>query len=146
MRNGECRAMAVIRGDNSAPTLGGTVLFTDTPEGVRVETRLTGLPKNETGFYGFHLHEGSSCVPPDYQSAKGHYNPGSVPHPLHAGDFPVLLATDTQQAWLGFVTTRFAVCDIIGKTVVVHLKRDDYTSQPAGDAGERIGCGVVVPL
>lgn len=146
MRDADCRAMAVIRGDNGAPTLGGTVLFTDTPAGVRVEARLTGLPKNKTGFYGFHLHEGQSCVPPDYESAKGHYNPDSVPHPLHAGDFPVLLATKAGDAWLGFVTTRFGVCEIIGRTVVVHLERDDYTSQPAGDAGERIGCGVVVPL
>ena len=146
MNDGRCRALAVIKGDENTPQVGGSVLFTDTQAGVRVEARITGLPQNKTGFYGFHLHEGRSCVPPDFESANAHYDPEGVPHPLHAGDFPVLLATDTGEAWLGFVTTRFAVCDIIGRTLVVHRERDDYTSQPAGDAGNRIGCGVVQPL
>ena len=146
MNDGRCRALAVIKGDENTPQVGGSVLFTDTKAGVRVEARITGLPKNKTGFYGFHLHEGSSCMPPGFGSAKEHYNPEGAPHPLHAGDFPVLLATDAGEAWLGFVTTRFRACEIIGRTVVVHLDRDDYTTQPSGDAGARIGCGVVQPL
>jgi Cu-Zn family superoxide dismutase len=55
----------------------------------------------------------------------------------------MLLATDAMEAWLAFVTTRFTVRDIIGRSVVIHMNRDDYTSQPAGDSGQRIGCGVI---
>ncbi|MFA5675043.1 MAG: superoxide dismutase family protein [Christensenellales bacterium] len=140
---GRYRAIAVIEGEGNAPNLEGTVIFTETHFGVHVEAQVSGLPENDTGFYGFHLHEGDSCVPPDFKSAGGHYNPEGLPHPLHAGDFPMLIATDSGEAWLTFITTRFEVRDIIGKTVIVHGDRDDYTSQPAGDAGERIGCGVV---
>ncbi len=140
---GRYRAIAVIEGGANAPSLEGTVIFTETHFGVHVEAQVSGLPDNDTGFFGFHLHEGDSCIPPEYKSAGAHYNPDSLPHPLHAGDFPMLIATDTREAWLNFMTTRFEVRDIIGKTVVVHMNRDDYTSQPAGDAGERIGCGVI---
>ncbi len=140
------RARALIKGYAEAEKLYGTVLFTDRPAGVRVETTIKGLPENKTGFYGFHLHEGQSCKPPDFQSAQGHYDPKGVPHPMHSGDFPSLIATDSGEAWLAFFTTRFTVSEIIGKTVVVHMERDDFSSQPAGDAGKRIGCGVLEPF
>ncbi len=136
-------AAASIHGGGLAPMLSGIVRFFDTPDGVRVDARVRGLPKNATGFYGFHLHEAGECATPDFTSAKGHYNPGNQAHPQHAGDFPMLLATDKMEAWLAFVTTRFTVRDIIGRSVVIHMDRDDYTSQPAGDAGPRIGCGVI---
>lgn len=146
MNQTRLRAMAAVKGDSLAPQLKGTVWFADTPSGVWVEASVTGLPKNETGFYGFHVHETGSCEPPEFASAKGHYNPTGVPHPLHAGDFPMLLATDRMDAWLSFVTTRFTVSDIIGRSVIIHDGRDDYTSQPAGDSGPRIGCGVIRAL
>ncbi len=146
MEKRRCRAAAFIKGSTDVPRLTGTVTFTDTPEGVRVDAYVQGLPHNETGFYGFHLHDRGSCQLPDFQSAKGHYNPDGVPHPQHAGDFPMLLATDRGQAWLSFITTRFGVCDVIGRAVVIHAQRDDYTSQPAGDAGARIGCGIIQPV
>ncbi len=139
-------AIAIIRGDAAAPQLSGAVRFFDTPAGVRVDAHVAGLPHSETGFYGFHVHEAGNCAPPDFSSAKGHYNPSETAHPLHAGDFPMLLATDQMEAWLAFVTTRFAVRDIIGRSVVIHGGRDDYTSQPAGDSGARIGCGVIRAL
>ncbi len=138
-----CRAMAMIKGSSAVPQLTGVVWLTDTPAGVRVEAQVKGLPRSETGFYGFHLHERGSCQPPDFASAKGHYNPLDVPHPQHAGDFPMLMATGQNEAWLSFMTTRFSVCDVIGRSIVIHAQRDDYTSQPAGDAGERIGCGII---
>ena len=59
------------------------------------------------------------------------------------GDFPMLMATSANDAWLSFVTTRFSVCDVIGRSIVIHAERDDYTSQPAGDSGARIGCGII---
>lgn len=146
MEKQRCRAMAMIKGSSAAPALSGSVWMTDSPAGVRVEARITGLPPNETGFYGFHLHERGSCMMPDFASAKGHYNPNGAEHPLHAGDFPMLIATKENDAWLSFVTTRFTVCDVVGRSVVIHAGRDDYTSQPAGDSGARIGCGVIQPI
>lgn len=143
---GRDRAIAIIEGDENAASLEGTVIFTETHFGVHVEAQISGLPENDTGFFGFHLHEGDSCMPPGFESTGGHYNPDNLPHPLHAGDFPMLIATDSREAWLSFMTTRFEVRDIIGKTVVIHKNRDDYTSQPAGNSGERIGCGVVEPF
>lgn len=119
------------------------VWFSDTNEGVRVDAQILGLPPNDTGFYGFHVHETGSCSQPDFSDAGGHYNPGNTAHPLHAGDVPPLLATRSGSAWLSFITTRFTVRDIIGRSVVIHENRDDYTSQPAGDSGKRIGCGII---
>ena len=139
-------AIALVRGNTLAPELSGIVRFFDTPAGVRVDARVRGLPQNNTGFYGFHLHEAGECMPPDFASAQGHFNPSGIAHPLHAGDFPPLLATDAMEAWLAFVTTRFAIRDIIGRSVIIHMQRDDFTSQPAGDAGQRIGCGVIRTL
>ena len=139
-------AVASVHGDSLAPELSGIVRFYDTAVGVRVDAHIKGLPKNTTGFYGFHLHEMGECLPPDFASAKGHYNPSDTEHPLHAGDFPMLLATHAMEAWLAFVTTRFTVRDIIGRSVVIHMNLDDYTSQPAGDAGPRIGCGIIRAL
>lgn len=138
-----CRAMAFIKGSNAASLLSGTVWLTDSPAGTRVEACIKGLPKNETGFYAFHLHERGNCALPGFLSAKGHYNPSGLPHPRHAGDFPMLIATNAGDAWLSFVTTRFSVCDVIDRSIVIHEGRDDYTSQPSGDSGARIGCGVI---
>ncbi len=143
MEKKRCRAMALIIGASDMPRLSGTVWLTDSPAGVCVEANVRGLPPNETGFYAFHLHERSSCLPPDFTSAKGHYNPSGAPHPQHAGDFPMLMATKQGEAWLSFVTTRFTVSEVIGRAVVIHANRDDYTSQSSGDAGARIGCGVI---
>ncbi len=107
-----------------------------------MDAHITGLPENETGFYGFHIHEKGDCTG-DFEGAGGHYNPEGLRHPLHAGDFPMLLGTRSGQAWLSFITGRFTVREVLGRAVIVHDMRDDYTSQPSGDAGDRIGCGVI---
>ncbi|MGI5850261.1 MAG: superoxide dismutase family protein [Christensenellales bacterium] len=139
-------AAAVIRGDSIAPRLNGNVWFYDTPEGVRVDAQIYCLPPNETGFYGFHIHTEGNCAGTDFSAAQGHYNPENTEHPMHAGDFPMLLATDTKNAWLSFITTRFTVRDIIGRSVIIHEGRDDYATQPAGDSGRRIGCGIIYSI
>ncbi len=136
-------ATAMMRGNENAPNLRGSVRFIDTPRGTYVTARFRGLPPNETGFYGFHIHTEGCCDLPDFTCAKGHYNPGDTPHPLHAGDMPMLLATDDMEAYLSFLTSRFTVRDVIGRSVIIHAGRDDYSSQPAGDAGPRIGCGII---
>lgn len=108
-----------------------------------MDAHVSGLPPNNTGFYGFHIHETGSCARPDFSDSGGHYNPGNMEHPMHAGDFPMLLATRSGNAWLSFITSRFTVKDIVGRSVIIHGMRDDYTSQPAGDSGKRIGCGII---
>lgn len=136
-------AAAVIRGSSEASQLVGNVWFTDTAQGVRVDAQVSGLPPGASGFYGFHIHAAGDCTGNNFSNAMGHYDPGGQQHPLHAGDLPSLISTETGDAWLSFVTTRFVVKEIIGKSVIIHADRDDFTSQPAGDSGKRIGCGVI---
>ncbi len=142
--------LARIFGNTLAPNLYGLVRFYQTPRGVWVEAEAHHLPPNETGFYGFHIHEYGNCElgaeGSYYKSAGGHYNPTDQPHPRHSGDLPMLLATSTGYARLFFLTDRFTVKDIIGRSVIIHIGRDDYTSQPSGNSGARIGCGIITMI
>jgi Cu-Zn family superoxide dismutase len=140
----EClKAKADMHGNLFAPYLSGTVQFYETPVGVKVSAVICNLPPNDTGFYGFHLHQRGNCMGIDFKRAGEHYNPKDLKHPLHAGDFPMLLVTDKSDAYLSFVTTRFTINEIIGRSVIIHYDVDDYTSQPSGNAGIRIGCGII---
>ena len=139
-------AIAVILGNLYAPNLYGRVWFSDKSNGVYVCAKVYSLPKNDTGFYGFHVHTVGNCSLPGFAEAKGHYNPQNFPHPLHAGDFPMLIANSNMEAELSFITSRFIVRDIIGRAVIIHEGRDDYSSQPSGDSGKRIGCGIIHAL
>lgn len=137
------KAAAVINGNLFAPNLHGKVCFYETPIGVKVHAVICELPPNKSGFYGFHLHKKGDCTQIDFSRAEGHYNPEKKQHPMHAGDFPMLIATKDCDAYLSFVTTRFEICEIIGRSVIIHFDRDDYTTQPSGNAGIRIGCGII---
>lgn len=77
-----------------------------------------------------------------FPNTGNHYNPGNVPHPEHAGDLLPLLSNNGY-AWMSFYTGRVNVEDIIGRSVVIHSMRDDFTSQPSGNSGDKIGCGVI---
>lgn len=140
--NGRPEAMACITGEGS---LRGIVKFYRTPCGTLVVAEVAGLPTSETGFFAFHIHEGSSCTGKDFADTGGHYNPCGEAHPLHAGDLPPLLARNGR-AVLAVETDRFTPCDVIGRTVVIHSGADDFHSQPAGNAGQKIGCGVICPM
>lgn len=143
-------AAANVMGGPAYAQVRGKVLFTQRPGGVTVEAHIHGLPRTPSGFFAFHLHEGicgnAGNDPAQYfPQSGGHFNPSNVPHPLHAGDFPPLLETATGAAYLSFITTRFTVRQIIGRAVVIHLNPDDFTTQPSGNAGPKIACGVVTP-
>ena len=120
--------------------------------GVHVTGTIGGLKAN--GAHAFHIHEKGDCSAADASSAGGHFNPAGQPHGRaskpqhHAGDSDNLTANADGSATVnahfnGVVLGGGAATDIIGKAVVVHADPDDYTSQPAGNAGSRIACGVI---
>ena len=136
-------AVARVEGGASAPALYGTVTFYQKPEGVLVIARISGLPQDDpSGFFAFHIHEGSGCSGQGFSATGGHYNPASAPHPDHAGDLPPLLSCHGT-AFLAVLTDRFTVRDVIGRTVVIHGGPDDFHSQPAGNPGSKLACGVI---
>ncbi len=135
-------AIAIIRGSVAYPHLQGQVRFYQRQNCVLIEANVQGLPANETGFFGFHIHAGEACTGADFADTGSHYNPDETPHPIHAGDLPPLLSCHGG-AYLAVATGRFHVAEIIGRTVVIHDGADDFTTQPAGNAGTKIACGVI---
>lgn len=136
------QAIACIRGAADAPKLRGTVRFSAVPGGTLVTAEVTGLPENDTGFFAFHIHEGGDCGGTYFSDTGGHFNPEAQEHPRHAGDLPPLLSVGGH-AFLSVETGRFTPCEVIGRTVVIHGSADDFHTQPSGNAGKKIACGVI---
>ena len=135
-----------MQGNASQPQLAGSVKFYQTSYGgVLIEAEIFGLPginiPGSSSFYGMHIHEHGDCTRPFGQTGD-HYNPGNLPHPQHAGDLPPLLGCQGY-AYLVCYDKRFFVDDILGRSVVIHSMADDFTSQPSGNSGNKIGCGVI---
>ena len=146
LRNGKPKAVAWIRGNAENPQLSGIVKFFQTPyAGVLVEAEIFGMPNIVTqfssDFYAMHIHENGDCTLP-FDKTGNHYNPTNEPHPHHAGDMVQLMANQGS-AWLSFYDKRFTIPEIIGRSVVIHKMPDDFMTQPSGNAGEKIGCGVI---
>lgn len=140
-------AIAIVKGSAKYPNIQGEVCFFRTPEGTMVVADIKGLPekaeKCTEGIYGFHIHEGESCTgtaEDPFADAKSHLNPKKCPHPYHAGDMPPLFG-NKGHARMAFLTDRFTIDEILGRVVIVHDKPDDFTSQPSGNAGQKIACG-----
>jgi Cu-Zn family superoxide dismutase len=131
----------------------GTVALTQTDAGVRLELAFKGLPFGE---HAFHVHSVGKCEPP-FTSAGPHFNPGQKKHGLnspeghHAGDMSNIVVPED-----GGVTETIVNQDITlesdkpnsvfhdgGTAIVIHANKDDYTTDPAGNAGDRIACGVI---
>lgn len=152
--NREYDSIAYIKGGPLAPNIYGTVTFKNVRGGTEVNAEIFGLPPYRPGNdsqapigpFGFHLHENGSCEIGDYNEpfmgAGSHWNPTNQPHGNHAGDFPVLFSNNGYSQ-MRFFTNRFKVEDVIGKAVIIHQNPDDYRSQPAGNAGKRLACGVI---
>ena len=127
-----------------------TVSFAQKGEKVTVTAKLSGLTP---GGHGFHIHEKGDCSAPDGMSAGGHFNPGGKPHGApdspdhHAGDMPMLQAdasgNATLTADLSGASIGSGAGDIVGKSVIVHKDADDYKTQPTGNSGARVACGVI---
>lgn len=136
------KAAARIRGGSEYPQLHGLVRFFQRNDGLIVEAEIFGLPKTETGFFAFHIHEGDSCAGEGFPSTGSHFNPGMTTHPKHAGDLPPLLS-DHGKAYMKVYTGRFHAEEVIGKTVIIHRDPDDFHTQPSGNAGTKIACGLI---
>lgn len=132
----------MIVGGDEYHDLRGEVLFCQKRCAVIITVRIFGLPENDSGFFAFHIHEGDSCEGDHFSETGNHYNPKENPHPEHAGDLPPLLSCKGS-AYMQVKTDRFTVREIIGRTIVIHGSFDDFKTQPSGNAGEKIACGVI---
>lgn len=129
----------------------GLVTLTATPAGTLVTGEFTGLP---AGVHGFHVHAVGKCEPP-FESAGPHFNPSSTHHgvavgPGHAGDLPNLYVPETGRVHVELFAPEISiregvtsVLDADGAALVVHADRDDHKSDPSGNSGDRIACGVI---
>lgn len=142
------KAVAVLH-----PTQGnnvtGTVHFSRTPGGIEITADVMGL---SPGKHGFHIHQFGDCTAPDGTSAGGHFNPENQPHAgpdqakRHVGDLGNIEADNSGNAHYARTDSylKFSGRDsIIGRAVIVHAGEDDLRSQPSGNAGPRVACGVV---
>jgi Cu-Zn family superoxide dismutase len=143
------RARAELEG---APQSGvsGSVEVVEEPGGVRVVAHVSGV--EAMGPHGIHVHTTGACAPPDFTSAGDHLNPEGAPHacpptaPRHAGDLGNLEVVEGGDGHLELTTDLLTVApgpaSVVGRAIVLHQGSDDCTTQPSGDSGDRLACGV----
>lgn len=139
-------AVAVIKGNSVYPDINGVVKFYALPEsGILIATEVSDLPdggdEDTPAFFAFHIHESGDCGQ-NFERTGNHYNPDNVPHPQHAGDLPPLLSNDGY-VWTIIYDNFLTLPMILNRSVIIHQNPDDFTTQPSGDAGEKIACGVI---
>jgi superoxide dismutase, Cu-Zn family len=132
----------------------GEATLTQTSDGVQVEVNATGL---EPGEHGIHFHEKAVCTPPDFKSAEAHFNPSDKKHGFlnpkgpHRGDMNNIAANESgvvqEEVFSNLVTLAEGKNNSLfadgGTALVIHAKADDYKTDPAGNSGDRILCGVI---
>lgn len=134
----------------SSSAISGQASFTQVGDKVRVVVEVSGAT---AGQHGLHIHETGDCSAPDAKSAGGHFNPHKMDHgspdksPRHAGDFGNITVGDDGKGKLELTVEQLTVLpgdsSVVGKALVLHEKPDDVTTQPSGNSGARIGCGVI---
>jgi Cu-Zn family superoxide dismutase len=142
-------ASADIRGPGGSK-LTGKASFQQRENKVAVRVEVQGAPPGE---HGVHVHEKGDCSDPEFKSAGGHFNPTGVNHggpnsPVHhPGDFGNMVVKEDGTGVLELETDLLTVPEgtmsVVGKSIIVHEKPDDLTTQPTGNAGGRIGCGEI---
>ncbi|MDT0651284.1 superoxide dismutase family protein [Autumnicola edwardsiae] len=149
----ETKEITVDLEAKSGSDLSGSVTFTEENGEVRMEGTISGLSE---GTHAIHIHENADCSAEDGSSAGGHWNPTNEPHGewgdsegYHRGDIGNFQVDSNGEGNVSMSTDQWCIgCDdenmnIVGKAVIVHDGVDDYTSQPSGDAGTRVGCGEI---
>ena len=131
-------------------TVAGEVTFTEQDGAVAIVAHITGAP---AGTHGFHVHDVGDCSSADFTSAGGHFDPTGMPHggpadlERHAGDLGNVEVledgTAHHEATSSTITVAAGPNSVVGRGVILHEKADDLVSQPTGDAGGRIACGVI---
>lgn len=129
------RAKAHVKGGKKYPNINGNVTFRETKNGVLVTAKINGLPQSNNnctnGFFGFHIHEGSSCSgnsEDEFANAKAHLNFTNCPHPFHTGDLPPLIESHGY-AYMNVLINKFKLKDILGKVIIIHDLPDDFTTR-----------------
>jgi Cu-Zn family superoxide dismutase len=143
-------ATATMAGTAKFKNVKGTVEFKETDDGIEVTANIEGLKK---GVHGFHIHEKGDCSAPDAKSAGGHFNPSNHKHGApdaaehHEGDLGNITADKdgkgTATITIKGVTLADGDTSIVGKGFIIHAKADNFKTQPTGDAGDRVACGVI---
>jgi Cu-Zn family superoxide dismutase len=135
----------------SGSTLTGKATFEE--KGKEVVFKLD-VEKAPPGVHAVHIHETGDCSSPDGKSAGGHWNPGNTPHGQwgheghHLGDIGNMTVGADGKGTITLTTDKWTIGsggpnDIVGKAIIVHEKADDFKTQPTGNAGNRLGCGVI---
>lgn len=129
----------------------GTVELVPDESGVRVVATIEGLKKNSQ--HGFHIHEKGDCSAKDFSSAGAHFNPTNQPHgdhrseQRHVGDFGNLQSDKQGKVNVSLLVPGLKghTAEVAGKAIIIHAKADDLKTQPSGDSGARLACGVLAP-
>ena len=142
-------AFAKINGSSAYANINGIAYFYKVQEGVIVSIQLKGLPTSDNicqkPIFAVHIHSGDSCTgnsADPFSDAMTHYNPNNCNHPYHAGDLPPIFGANGI-GFSAFLTNRFTYEEIIGKTIIIHSAPDDFRTQPSGNSGVKIACGVI---
>src|SRR5690606_31940899 len=145
-------AKAVIQSASGSTLTGEATFEEETGGGVKMVLRVQHTTPGE---HAVHLHQSGDCSAPDATSAGGHWNPNDVEHgnragagAFHSGDIANLIVGEDSTGVLEIVAPDWTIggdahSDVIGKAVIIHASEDDFVSQPSGNAGARVGCGVV---
>lgn len=153
MKKNHPEAICILKGSREYPELTGVALFNERAEGVSIRIQVKGFPvprriRCNQPICALHIHEGSQCRGTrnqPFENAKGHFNPNHCPHPYHAGDLGNLFINRNGTAFMSLISDRFTVNEVMNRVMIIHRDLDDFTTQPSGNSGEMIACGVIKP-
>lgn len=152
--NKKADAVCMLQGSREYRNLRAVCMLHQTNEGVLIRMNVRGFPisnriRCNQPIVAFHIHEGKSCTGNSrnpFADAKGHYNPNNCSHPYHAGDLGNLFINRNGSAFMSMLNDRFTVEEVLGRVMILHQDLDDFKTQPSGNSGKMIACGVIRPF